>query len=74
VPFARITGHGLVGIAISVVLLWACALTKLVIIRGADADAEQAVQAMRLLRLKNRRPPASFPVSAPRPALRRPVG
>ncbi len=69
---ARITGQGLMSIAILVILLWACALGERMIVRRANQDAGQALESMRSLRLKKRRP-ASAPTYSPkhsrRPAL-----
>ena len=58
---AKITGQGLTSIAILVALLWACVIGERVIARRAATGAAQAVQAMRILRLQNRRQPAAAP-------------
>lgn len=65
---ARITGQGLISIAILVALLWVCAIGERVIVERANLQAAQTLRAMRSLQIKNRRPPASTPA---RPAQRR---
>jgi hypothetical protein len=68
VSVAKITGQGLTSIAILVVLLWTCLIGQRVILGRANADAVQVMRAMRDLRSKSRRQPASAPV---RPTHRR---
>jgi hypothetical protein len=62
---AKITGQGLVSIAILVALLWTCIIGERVIARRAAAANEQALRAMRALRIKNVRAPAATPVRRP---------
>lgn len=59
---AKITGQGLVSIAILVALLWGCLIAAHVTVRRADAGAAHAMRAMRELRMKKRREPAAAPV------------
>ena len=58
---AKITGPGLVSIAILVALLWTCIIGERVIARRASAANEQTLRAMRALRIKNLRAPATAP-------------
>jgi len=73
VEIAKITGQGLTSVAILVALLWACALGERVIMRRADAEAAQVLNAMRVLRTRQRRQPAAAPARplAGRPHVRR---
>ena len=68
-PLARITGQGLASIAILVTLLWACAIGEHIVVRRANGTATEALRAMRSLRIRALRPPASTPL---RPARSRP--
>jgi len=61
VSVAKITGQGLMSIAILVALLWTCLICQRVTLRRANAGAAQVMRAMRELRLKNRRQPAAAP-------------
>jgi hypothetical protein len=67
-PVTKITGQGLKSIAILVALLWTCAIGERLVVGRANAATAQVIQAMRELRLKNRREPAAAPA---RPAHRR---
>jgi hypothetical protein len=60
-PFARITGQGMSAIALSVALLWGCLIAQRVITRTATDGRARALQEIRMLRLRNRREPASTP-------------
>jgi len=64
-PIAKITGQGLLSIAILVALLWTCVIAEHVIAGRAAAGATEVVRAMRELRLKNRRQPAATPNPLP---------
>lgn len=61
VAIAKITGQGLTSIAVLVALLWACVIGERVLARRANAGAAQVYEAMRRLRLKQRREPAAAP-------------
>ena len=65
---AKITGQGLTSIAILVALLWTCVVGERLIVRRANASAEETLRAIRLLAIKNRPTPANV---SPRPAVRR---
>lgn len=66
---AKITGQGLVSIAVLVALLWTCIIGERVISRRASAANEQTLRAMRALRIKILRAPATAPAL---PSHRRP--
>jgi hypothetical protein len=61
VAIAKITGQGLTSIAILVTLLWACVIGERVITNGASSGTTEALRAMRVLRIRNRREPAAAP-------------
>jgi hypothetical protein len=61
VAIARITGQGLTSIAILVTLLWACVIGERLITTRANSGTSEALRAMRVLRIKNRREPAAAP-------------
>lgn len=63
-PAANITGQGLASMAILVTLLWSCVIGQRVILRRANACAEEVIRAMHDLQMKNRQVPAAVP--APR--------
>ena len=65
VSVARITGQGLTSIAILVALLWTCVISQRVILGRANDGAVQVMRAIRELRLKNRRRPATAPARPP---------
>lgn len=67
-PIAKITGQGLMSIAILVVLLWACIIGEHIVAVRARTGAAETLRAMRALRLQNRREPAAVPA---RPLARR---
>ncbi len=61
-PAAKITGLGLMSIAVLVALLWTCVIGERVLLGRANAGVTEVVRAMRELRSKNRRQPAAAPV------------
>lgn len=61
VAITKITGQGLISIAILVAVLWACVIGERVIAGRANDGAAQALRAMRTLQMKNRREPAASP-------------
>ena len=74
IPVAKITGHGLMSIAILVALLWTCVIGEHVILGRANSGAEEVVRAMRELRFKSRRHPAAIPARRPGHRLHAEVG
>ena len=60
---AKITGQGLMSIAILVALLWACVIGERIVVERANAETSQTLRAMRSLQIRNRREPAA--ISAP---------
>ena len=68
---AKITGQGLTAIATLVCVLCACLLGERIIVRNANAEAFQAIRALRQLQMQKRSEPASVPVRPPHP--QRPV-
>jgi len=74
VAVAKITGQGLTAIAILVALLWVCAIGERVIVARANAQAAQVLDAMRLLQIQKRRPPAFTPARPALPRLRPRLG
>jgi hypothetical protein len=59
---AKITGQGLISIAILVAVLWSCIIGEHVMAGRASDGAAQAMRAMRTLQMKNRREPAASPL------------
>jgi hypothetical protein len=74
VSVAKITGQGLTSVAILVALLWTCAIGERLILGRANADAAQVMRAMRELRFKTRRQPATVPTRPPHRRLRTELG
>jgi hypothetical protein len=62
-PIARITGQGLVAIAFSVALLWACLIGERLMQRHALAQRAQVMRELRQMQRDRR----AQPVSAPAP-------
>jgi len=73
-PVAKITGQGLTSIAILVALLWTCVIGERVLLTRTNASAAQVMRAVRELRLKNRREPASSPAHPAPPRSHTQVG
>jgi hypothetical protein len=63
-PLAKITGQGLVAIALSVALLWGCVLGEHAMMRKALQERAQ------VMRQVVRAPRGTQPVFAPRPPVR----
>ena len=64
----RITGPGLVTIAILTFILWGCIFIEQRTLAHARAEAYRALSEIRALQLKKRIVPAATPAQAPRPA------
>jgi hypothetical protein len=69
VTIAKISGQGLMSIALLVALLWACVIGERIVAVRASTGAAETLRAMRALRTRNRREPAAVPA---RPCARRP--
>lgn len=65
ISVVKITGQGLVSVAILVALLWTCLIGERIVFGRAADDAAQVMRAMRELRLKTRREPAAAPARSP---------
>jgi hypothetical protein len=61
IAIARITGSGLTGIALSVVLLWSCIISERLIVKNANVEARRTLQEMRMMRLRRHLVPVSAP-------------
>jgi hypothetical protein len=71
-PVAKITGHGLAAIALSVALLWSCLIGERVMVRRASAERALVMRDLRRMQraypqLNHRSEPVSVPVHIPRP-------
>jgi hypothetical protein len=60
-PIAQITGSGLVGIALSVALLWGCIVSERLIVNNANLEARRTLQEIRVMRLHRHVVPVSVP-------------
>jgi len=67
-PLAKITGPGLAAIAVSVALLWGCALSERALMRQALRERAQVMR--KLVRLRRDSEPVWLPTPATRPHLR----
>jgi len=67
-PLIKITGQGLISIAVLTGLLWSCVIVENLTVQRARANAYQALQQIRALQLKKRITPAKLPTLQPRRA------
>lgn len=67
-PLLKITGHGLLSIAVLTGLLWGCFIVEKLTVQKARANAHQALQQIRVLQLKKRITPAALPTFQPHQA------
>jgi hypothetical protein len=58
---ARISGAGLISIAVLVAILWACILGEHLIVKRANREFSRAMIELRQLQIKKRTVPASLP-------------
>jgi hypothetical protein len=63
-PIAKISGHGLVAIALSVALLWACFVGERLVRRHANARTTQVLRDIRRMQRDRGMQPASTPLPA----------
>jgi hypothetical protein len=61
-PIAKITGHGLLAIALAVAVLWACFVGERLILKRSHARRAQVMRDLRQMQLQRRTVPASSPV------------
>lgn len=61
-PIAKITGQGLVAIALAVTVLWACFVGEQLILKRSHARQAQVIRNLRQMQLLHRTVPASSPV------------
>ncbi len=61
-PIAKITGQGLIAIAISVALLWGCLVSERLIVNRANEEASRSLRDLRLMRQQRHAIPVSVPV------------
>ncbi|HXA50025.1 MAG TPA: hypothetical protein VNV86_06975 [Candidatus Acidoferrum sp.] len=61
-PIAKITGHGLLAIALAVAVLWACFVGEQLILKRSHARRAQVMRDLRQMQLQRRTVPASSPV------------
>ena len=59
---AKISGRGLISIAMLVAILWACILGERLIVERANREFSRAMMELRQLQLKRHAEPASIPV------------
>ena len=68
-PIAKITGQGLVAIALSVALLWACFIAERLILDRTYAQRAQVLRDLRQMQRLHTTQPASVPMPAAPPRI-----
>ena len=74
VALASITRHGLVSIAVLVVILWGCVFAERRLSRNSKIETYRALRDMRYLKFKRNVQPTSAPKSNPAPSVRPVLG